>query len=468
MLAALTLAALALSPSALALPVNKRTDGGNYGVDEPSTLVLQFAATLEGASLPRLALPRWHCRATKLTSRLPAFLFSMCSARGHLLPAGPVQVQRDRPRGRRLLGRAQCRGRQAGQCPACFFRPTSAGPVLTCALLLLVSVSLSQLGVFSADEQAHSTYLDAALTGAGLDIFYKTCTLDFSSALGSVTDYAAYARAFETIGVGAYIGAAPLLTGSLLVAASTIATVEARHSSFLNALNGGDFSGSPYDISLAPSAVATLVSPYVSGCDLGASLGIAPGTPLGATVDGDIAPGAAVKFTINGEAQIEGFAHFSASLPTLLPGFVKSSPLTDATILFPCSSQFTEASPRLSSPAPSRPSSPPTPPAPSTSTCRAPRRRSPTTPRPSTSRRSLPARPSSSSTAPSPTSSASNDWRCCHRPLSPVRVRTCPLTTRTLPAPYIVPAPSSPYVRPPAPPPMYSRHHRPTSYLPPV
>lgn len=108
-----------------------------------------------------------------------------------------------------------------------------------------------------------------------------------------------------SIGVGAYIGAAPLLDDSTLIAASTIATVEARHSSFLNLINGGDYAPSPYDISLAPSSVATLVLPYVSGCDIGASLGIHPGQPLVATVGSD----GKVGFTINGETQIEGFAH---------------------------------------------------------------------------------------------------------------------------------------------------------------
>lgn len=51
MLSHLALAALALSPAALAAPV-KRQDGGNFGVSDPNILVVQFAAFLEGQSTP--------------------------------------------------------------------------------------------------------------------------------------------------------------------------------------------------------------------------------------------------------------------------------------------------------------------------------------------------------------------------------------------------------------------------------
>jgi hypothetical protein len=51
MLRNLALAALALSPAALAAPVQRNNGGaGNFGVSDPNILVLQFAAFLEGQS----------------------------------------------------------------------------------------------------------------------------------------------------------------------------------------------------------------------------------------------------------------------------------------------------------------------------------------------------------------------------------------------------------------------------------
>lgn len=50
MLAKTCLAALALAPAALAAPLMKKDDS-NFGVSDPTILVLQFAATLEGETL---------------------------------------------------------------------------------------------------------------------------------------------------------------------------------------------------------------------------------------------------------------------------------------------------------------------------------------------------------------------------------------------------------------------------------
>lgn len=152
-------------------------------------------------------------------------------------------------------------------------------------------------------------YVASSLGISGVVVLVLTI-LVFLQQLESVAVFASAARVFEQVGVGAYIGAAPLLDKQTLIAASTIATVEARHSSFLNLLNGGDFIASPYDISLAPSAVATLVSPYVSNCSLAEGLGITPGTPLGMMVEGGSAvPGANITFTVSGAPQIEGWCH---------------------------------------------------------------------------------------------------------------------------------------------------------------
>lgn len=81
---------------------------------------------------------------------------------------------------------------------------------------------------------------------------------------------AATARLVENVGVGAYLGAASLVSDPvLLTAAASILTVEARHQTMLNVLNGATAIPQPFDIPLTPPQVLALAGAFVSGCDLG-------------------------------------------------------------------------------------------------------------------------------------------------------------------------------------------------------
>lgn len=82
---------------------------------------------------------------------------------------------------------------------------------------------------------------------------------------------AATARVVENLGVAAYLGAANLITDPvLLTAAASILTVEARHQTVLNILNGASTAiPSAFDIAFTPSEVLAVASPFISGCDLG-------------------------------------------------------------------------------------------------------------------------------------------------------------------------------------------------------
>ncbi len=75
----------------------------------------------------------------------------------------------------------------------------------------------------------------------------------------------AMAQALENTGVGAYQGAAQFLIeeDALLTAALTIHGVEARHASYLSALNG---------ISPFPDAVNSTLTPHASGLRRGIAL----------------------------------------------------------------------------------------------------------------------------------------------------------------------------------------------------
>jgi hypothetical protein len=96
------------------------------------------------------------------------------------------------------------------------------------------------------------------------------CQFDFSSVLTDVTTMAATARVVENLGVAAYLGAAHLVSDPvLLTAAGSILTVEARHQTILNVLNGGSAIPQAFDIPFSPQQVLAVASPFISGCDVG-------------------------------------------------------------------------------------------------------------------------------------------------------------------------------------------------------
>jgi Ferritin-like domain len=92
------------------------------------------------------------------------------------------------------------------------------------------------------------------------------CQFNFDSALTDVATMAATARVLENVGVGAYLGGATLIDDPVLLdSAASILTVEARHQTVLNILNGGSAIPSAFDIPLTPSEVLALAGPFISG-----------------------------------------------------------------------------------------------------------------------------------------------------------------------------------------------------------
>jgi hypothetical protein len=119
-------------------------------------------------------------------------------------------------------------------------------------------------------------FSQAALTANGAQPI-TGCKFDFSSVLTDVTTMAATARLVENVGVGAYLGAASLIADpSLLTAAASILTVEARHQTILNVLNGATAIPQAFDIALTPPQVLALAGPFISGCELGVTRKLLP------------------------------------------------------------------------------------------------------------------------------------------------------------------------------------------------
>jgi hypothetical protein len=108
----------------------------------------------------------------------------------------------------------------------------------------------------------------------------------------------------------------------LLAAAATILTVEARHQSVLNILNGKTAIPQAFDIPLSPPQVLAIAGSFVSGC----TLPVTPNPSLAVTNTGPIQVGTQLAFkssAINGSMptskmfcqMLAGGLPFSISLP---------------------------------------------------------------------------------------------------------------------------------------------------------
>lgn len=149
---------------------------------------------------------------------------------------------------------------------------------ITSAGFMSANILLEQLTAISSDESSHISALQSTLTSLNQTPL-TGCTFDFSSVLSDVATTATLARMVENVGVGAFLGAADLISDpTILTAAASILTVEARHQTILNTLNGGAAIPSAFDIPLLPNEVLAIAGPFLvgSGCELnvtGASLG---------------------------------------------------------------------------------------------------------------------------------------------------------------------------------------------------
>ncbi|TFK56199.1 hypothetical protein OE88DRAFT_719953 [Heliocybe sulcata] len=154
-------------------------------------------------------------------------------------------------------------------------------------------VPIQQFSTIVTDEKTHATTLEKSLSDLGASPI-SNCKFDFSSALTDVKTMAATARVVENVGVAAYLGAAHLVDdGTLLTAAASILTVEARHQSILNVLSGsGTAIPNAFDLALSPSEVLAIAGPFISGCDVGVSAN----PPLTITNTGAVTTGTSLTF----------------------------------------------------------------------------------------------------------------------------------------------------------------------------
>lgn len=153
-------------------------------------------------------------------------------------------------------------------------------------------VFAQQVESIAFDEMSHATALASSIVAFGAQPV-TTCQFNFDSILTDVQTMATAARLIEHVGVGAYLGAAHLLSDPrFITTAASILTIEARHSSILNVFNGGIAIPQAFDIPLSPSEVLAIAGGFISGCDLGV-----PANPsLSITNTGPVGPGTALTF----------------------------------------------------------------------------------------------------------------------------------------------------------------------------
>ncbi|KAF9580857.1 hypothetical protein BGW38_002331, partial [Lunasporangiospora selenospora] len=131
-------------------------------------------------------------------------------------------------------------------------------------------------------EATHVTTLETVIKSMNEAPVAK-CTYKFP--FQDVHQFIAIARALENTGVSAYLGQAAGLDGDLLTAAASIATVEARHSSFLNEVLGE--TGLPYafDTPLTAKEIFTIASYFIEYCP--DNIGLVPFKQLTASIGKD-------------------------------------------------------------------------------------------------------------------------------------------------------------------------------------
>ncbi|HEX8324644.1 MAG TPA: ferritin-like domain-containing protein [Tepidisphaeraceae bacterium] len=115
-------------------------------------------------------------------------------------------------------------------------------------------------------ENDHVAFLKGALGSAARPkpTFKNLSTTSFNQ-------FVTLSQAFENVGVGAYLAAAPAIKSKdILAAAASIALIEARHAGFLNVFKGSDNTlqaktgkASAFEKPLTIQEVVSAVSPYL-------------------------------------------------------------------------------------------------------------------------------------------------------------------------------------------------------------
>ncbi|KAJ3234534.1 hypothetical protein HDU81_001347 [Chytriomyces hyalinus] len=132
----------------------------------------------------------------------------------------------------------------------------------------LPSFVLEQFNTIAADEAIHVTFLQNAIAATfGVNMAVPKCTYNFDGALANIQSFITFASILEKTGVQAYDGGLKLIVNNdIKTAAATIATVEGRHSSFLNLLTGAGPAPGPFDTPLGIRPIISIAAGLIKEC----------------------------------------------------------------------------------------------------------------------------------------------------------------------------------------------------------
>ncbi|KAL8287352.1 hypothetical protein RQP46_003804 [Phenoliferia psychrophenolica] len=140
-------------------------------------------------------------------------------------------------------------------------------------------IIIEQLQLVQKDDSTHATVLTTAIQSLGGTPF-TGCTFNFAGVLNDPVTFLSVARSLEQVGTSAYLGAASLLSDkTLLTAAGSILTLEARHQSLLNMFTGGSFAAQSFELALSPPQVLALAGGFLQNCNA-ADLSLTTNQPL--------------------------------------------------------------------------------------------------------------------------------------------------------------------------------------------
>jgi hypothetical protein len=120
------------------------------------------------------------------------------------------------------------------------------------------------LSLIRNHEQQHVRTLQSLITGLG-GTPAKPCSYNFG--YKTADDFVTVAALLENTGVMAYDGAlSQLSSSSLKTAAATIATVEARHASYLNLLTGTSPFPASFDTPATSATILAAAGKFITAC----------------------------------------------------------------------------------------------------------------------------------------------------------------------------------------------------------
>lgn len=123
-------------------------------------------------------------------------------------------------------------------------------------------------------EATHVEFLQSTLAQKGIKPV-QPCQYNFGASITSAKAMVQTATILEQVGVSAYLGAAPIVSDpTVLGAAASIFSVEARHQSFIRTVSGVAAAPNFFDTPLSVKQVFSLAAPFIASCPQGSNLAL--------------------------------------------------------------------------------------------------------------------------------------------------------------------------------------------------